>query len=316
MGRARGANAVMGLAFEAAYGVPPVAGGYRKMPFVSSQLGATQALIESDLLGQGRAPYDPTYDVVTNDGDVVVPLDTRALGNWLKLLFGNPETSGSAGAFGHVFRSGMAALPSASIEIGMPDRPSYSTHYGIRANTLQIQKQRSGLSSATIGLIGKGETVPALTSNAGTLNPYSSIERFPQASGSIVMDNVTVGEIMTASISYSNVMEKDETIKEDGEINDVDPGMPTCSISLTGKFADLAMANKASGKEPVRIVVTWAFSEGRTLTVLLPRVFLPRTKRPITGPAGVQQEFQAMASTSGGDGLIVVAISNDQESYA
>ena len=116
MGRARGANALMNLAFETAYGVPPTS-GYLRMPFVSSQLGATQNLIESDLLGQGRAPFDPTYDVVNNDGDVVVPLDTIRLGYWLKLLFGAPITD-TSGIPLHVFRSGAQSLPPASIEIG------------------------------------------------------------------------------------------------------------------------------------------------------------------------------------------------------
>lgn len=315
MGRARGANAVMGIAIEADYGVPPAAGGYRKMQFVSSQLGAIQGLIESDLLGQGRTPFDPTYDVVTNDGDVVIPLDTRTLGIWLKLLFGGSQSSGAAGVFTHVFRSGAANLPSAAIEIGMPDRPSYSTHYGVRANTLQIQKQRGGLTSATIGLIAKGETVSSLTSNTGELAAYPSVERFPQASGSILIDGAAVGEVMMANLSYSNNMEKDETIRTDSEINDVDPGMPTCSIAITGKFADLTMLNKASGKVPARIELLWTYAQNRTLSILLPRVFLPRTKRPITGPGGIQQEFQAIAST-GTEGLIVATLTNDQESYA
>jgi hypothetical protein len=54
MARARGANAVMAAVFEATYGVTPGT-GFRKLPFVSANLGEEQSLIESDLLGYVQA---------------------------------------------------------------------------------------------------------------------------------------------------------------------------------------------------------------------------------------------------------------------
>ncbi|MES3152955.1 phage tail tube protein [Sphingomonas faeni] len=315
MGRARGQNAIMALGFETAYGTPP-ASGYTKLPFVSCNLGAEQGLIESDLLGQGRSPADPTYDVVTNDGDIVVPLDRIALGYWLRLLFGAPSSLPTATAFQHLFTSGAAVLPSASIEIGMPDRPSYSTHYGVRAGTLQITMQRSGLSSMTLGLIGKGETVPSLTSNVGTLATFGSIDRFAQASGSIMIDGAVVGEVTTAQVSYSNGLDKDETIRADGEINDVDAGMPSASVSLTTKFADLTLYNKATSKTPVSIKLNWGTGDS-AFEITLARVFLPRPKRPITGPGGIMAEFRGIgAGVDGVSPLFNVRLANTQASYA
>lgn len=315
MGRARGQNAIMGLAFETTYGTPPLS-SYTKLPFVSSQLGAVQPLIESDLLGQGRAPSDPTYDVVTNDGDVVVPLDLRALGFWLKLLFGAPATATIAdGIYNHMFQSGAASLPSASVEIGLPDRPAYSTHYGVCANTLQVQMQRSGLASATIGLIGKGETVPSLTSNAGTLASPGLAERFAAARGTIVIDNQVIGEVTQANFSFSNGLDKDETIRADGEINGVDAGMPTASLALTTKFSDLNLYTKATSGTPVRITLAWNPQVGKGLSITLPRLFLPRTKRPITGPGGIMAEFNAVASAANNQ-LVEIGLVNDVASYA
>ena len=54
MARAYGANAQLLGLFEATYGTPPI-GDFIKFPFVSSALGSEQNLINSDLLGQGRA---------------------------------------------------------------------------------------------------------------------------------------------------------------------------------------------------------------------------------------------------------------------
>lgn len=315
MGRARGQNAIMALGTEASYGVPP-ASGYRKVPFVSSNLGAEQALIESDLLGQGRAPSDPTYDIVTNDGDVVVPMDTRSYGLWLRLLLGAPVTTvGPGEMYTHTFSSGKLALPSGSIEIGLPDRPTYSTHYGVRANTLQIQMARGGLTSSTLGLIAKGETVPALTSSAGVIQDFGAVQRFAAAGGYISVDGVQIGEVVSARLNYSNGMEKDETIRPDAEINDVDPGMPSASIGLTLKFADTVLLNKATGKVPVGITLTWPYSATMSLSLTLPRVFLPRSKRPISGPGGIQIESNGIASTEFAP-LMVATLINDVASYA
>ena len=94
MARARGANAVMAAVFEATYGVTPGT-GFRKLPFVSANLGEEQSLIESDLLGYGRDPLTPAYDVVSNESDIVVPMDHRNIGFWLKGLYGNPTTNES-----------------------------------------------------------------------------------------------------------------------------------------------------------------------------------------------------------------------------
>ena len=79
MARAQGARAQMALAFETTYGTPPV-GGFTRIPFASTSLGAEQPLLNSELLGYGRDPSAPIKDAVTADGDVVVPLDAEAFG--------------------------------------------------------------------------------------------------------------------------------------------------------------------------------------------------------------------------------------------
>jgi hypothetical protein len=63
----------------------------------------------------------PVKDVVTADGDVMVPLDAEAFGFWLMAAFGDPVTTGT-GPWTHEFRSGGARgyLPRPRIEISGP----------------------------------------------------------------------------------------------------------------------------------------------------------------------------------------------------
>jgi hypothetical protein len=137
----------MALAFETTYGTPPV-GGFLRLPFASTSLGAEQPLLNSELLGYGRDPLAPVKDAVTADGDVVVPLDAEALGFWLKAAFGAPTTTGT-GPWTHEFQSGALTLPSMSIETGMPEVPRYAMYSGCVLDQLTWQMQRSGLLTAT-----------------------------------------------------------------------------------------------------------------------------------------------------------------------
>ncbi|KQM92230.1 hypothetical protein ASE70_15055 [Sphingomonas sp. Leaf22] len=311
--RARGADALLNCAFESGYGQQPASGFFRQ-PFVSHQLGATQGWIESDLLGQGRAPFDPTEDVVVNDGNLVVPVDTRAIGIWLKLMFGDPATTGTTGAYVHEYLSGAPELPSMSIEVGLPTVPSYSTNYGMRGNTMQIGMQRSGLLNATLALIGKGETPVANASRAGTPDTYDSIQRFAQARGAIKQGSDVVGGVASAQFTYSNALDKVETIQPDGEIEDVDPGMPAFTGSLV--LRDLASPLVAAGvdKQARAIEFGWQIDSETSLIFRAPRVFFPRVKRPIEGPAGIQQSVDFAASSV--DGIVVTAIlKNDVSGY-
>ena len=143
MARAQGARAQMALAFETTYGTPPV-GGFTKMPFASTSLGAEQPLLNSELLGYGRDPLAPIKDAVTADGDVVVPLDAEAFGFWLKAAFGDATTTGT-GPWTHEFQSGSWALPSMSIETGMPEVPRFAMYSGCVLDQINWQMQRSGL---------------------------------------------------------------------------------------------------------------------------------------------------------------------------
>lgn len=153
MARAQGARAQMALAFETTYGTPPV-GGFTKMPFASTSLGAEQPLLNAELLGYGRDPLAPIKDAVTADGDVVVPLDAEAFGFWLKAAFGDPTTTGT-GPWTHEFQSGAWALPSISIETGMPELPRFAMYSGCVLDQINWQMQRSGLLTATARLVAQ-----------------------------------------------------------------------------------------------------------------------------------------------------------------
>lgn len=307
MGYGMGINAVLHGSVEVGgYGVSP-ASGYRKLPFVSHTLGEERPLIEDDQLGFGREGRDPAYDVATNDGDIVVPVDDTAFGFWLTALFGDPTTTGSAAPYTHAFQSGKSSLYSHSLEIGNPDVPAYSMHYGAMANQMRIALARSGMLNATISLICQGETAPVTSSVAGTPTPNLG-KRFAQATGVIKRDGVALGNIVSADLSFSNGFEKVEVIKADGRIGGVVPGVVAATLQLRARFNSLDLLTAATNGTPVNLdEVGWALGTS-SLKFGLPRVFLPRVKRPITGPGGIMAEFNCQASGEGGHKITATLI--------
>lgn len=314
--RARGSNAKVIGCFETTPGtVPANNAGWGTIPLVSHSLGEERPLIESDLLGQGREMQDPITDVATDDGDIVVPVDVRNFGRWLKLFFGAPVTTGDAeDGYAHIFTSGAAALPSMSIEVGSPEVPAFTVNRGARGNQLRISMARSGLLNATCSLICIGETDP-VNASVGPVGPAAlAVTRFAQATGFVNKDGAALGSVVAADLTYSNNLEKVETIQADGRIEDSDPGMAQISGSITVKFANTALLAAATAGLPIDVEFGWTKGEF-SLVFRVERLFLPKAKRPITGPNGIQAQFNFQASAPAGGHCCVVTLENDVATY-
>lgn len=419
MRRARGANAIMAMAFNdsGAYGAIP-AGNWHKVPFVSANLGEEQALIESDLLGYGRAPLPPSKDVINNDGDVRVPVDLNNFGYWLKLLLGAPQTEpglpatgsitftqqpeddatitiagqaftfvvgapaaneiriganlpltvenavralndsavagvaastyrasadgfailiehdalglggnartlaasadahavlsgatlaggAAAGAFRNVYEAGALELPDACVEIGLPDAGSFGVNFGVMANTMAIELQRSGHLAATIGLIAQGERRDIVTAAAGA--DELPIERFSQFSGLIERRGVPLGDVVSGTFNYSNGLDKVEVIRPDGRIAGADPGMMSSNGNLVTRFKDTSMIDIALNGEPIDLTWSWRISAAKQLRLTQHSVYLPKPRFAISGPGGVQGTFAYQASAKAGSTKFLTA---------
>lgn len=313
MARAQGARAQMASAFEATYGTPP-AGGFSRMPFVSCGLGSEQGLIESDLLGQGRDPAEPSRDVINVDGDIVVPVELRAFGRWLRLLLGDPTTTNNLGVYTHEFRSGSWDLPSMAVEIGMPEVPYYAMVAGVRADRMTIRMQRSGHVNATIACVAQGEDTDS-ASAAGSLTDIA-IERFSQFQGSIERDGIALGNVVSAELVYANNLDRIETIRPDGKIDGADPSIAAMSGTIEVRFADTTLLDLAIAGTPVELSFAYEIGAAKKITFDVHRVFLPKPKLAVQGPAGVQASFAWQAAKDASPArMCTVTLINDVASY-
>jgi len=314
MARAYGWNAKLLIAEEKEYGVLPDT-NYRQIPFISSSLDSEQGLISSNVLGLGRDPTQPFQDVINVDGDMVVPVDMRNIGLWLKAIFGTPTTSETEdGTYSHDFESGKTSIPSYSIEVGLPEIPQFIRFMGVRANSIAFNFQRSGEAQVTVNLMAQGETGATTTINsAPEVFNYTRVSQFQ---GYIKSGGELLANITSASVTYSNNLEKIETIRSDGKVEAIDLGVASLSGSISAKYADNILLDKARSGTPVDIELGYQLSETLKLVITCHEVYLPKPKRSVDGPGGIEcsYDFQG-AKDQNLDKMMTVTLVNDVESY-
>ena len=310
MARSYGANATLLLKRETAYGTQ-ASGDYVRMPFNRCSLGSEQGLIDDPVLGQGRDPLAPLQDVINDEGDIIVPVDPRYLGFWLTGLFGDPaSTDNLDGTFDHVFASGADALPSYSIEIGMTQVPAFFMHAGVVLNSIALEFQRSGAAAATINAVAQGESRSA-TTQGGTPSTLA-FTRISQFQGSITKAGQPVGNLTDGSLTYSNNLEKIETIRSDGLIEGADPTVAALTGRIDVRFADTGLIDDAAGGTPVDLEFGYALNAGSKVLFAAHEVYLPKPKLAVDGPGGVQASFDFQGAKNDAAGrMLTVTLIND-----
>ncbi len=311
MTRQQGARTSFAGAFEDTYGTAP-GNGFLTLPYTRQGISAQADLIEDDTLGQGRDPLAPELDAEDVNGDVEIPIDAEAIGVWLKATFGDPSTSGS-GTYTHVFSTGGWDLPSLSLEAGMPQAAHFAMTKGVMVNRLSIGQQRKGWAAASLGLIGQSEAKSA-TTQAGTPAEFG-YKRFLQRRATIQRAGSDLENVVSAELVYENNLDVVETVGNSGLIAGADPTMAKLGLRIVMRFADTAMLDQAiSGASSA---FSLAFSNGtQNLTFAIPKLYLPKPKRVIEGPAGVQVTFECQAAQgNSGAAMMTATLVNGVSDY-
>ncbi len=320
--RAYGADAQLLAAFEGDYGVTPDGSGggvYTQLSFRETSLGAERPLGYDPLLGQGRDAQDPFYEAVTDEGEFGVPLDLRAIGFWLTGLFGAPSSADNGdGTHSHSFTSG-GDLPSMAFEIGHTGlaTPRYYRHGGCVLESIGFDMARTGPANATIAVVAQGESNQAAPADPSPLS--YALRRFSQGSGSIKVDGVQLGNVTGGRFSFSNNLERVETIRDDGLIDGADETEATAEGSVSVRFStDDTITAVVDAETPVAMEYGFTIpgAEGFKLLFAMPRVFLPKRKQELSGPGGVQADYEWRAAFDPAEGhLLQVTLTNDVAGY-
>jgi Phage tail tube protein len=87
----------------------------------------------------------------------------------------------------------------------------------------------------------------------------------PSHQGSVKRAGSPVGNLTGGSITYSNNLEKIETIRDDGLIEGADPTIAALTGRIDVRFADTTLIDLAAGGTPVNLEFGYALSAQATL---------------------------------------------------
>jgi hypothetical protein len=324
--RASGSDAVHLLAKETVYGtaISGAGGGvYRRMPLRSYSLGAEQPLEDDPVWNRSRPEdSDPAQGNLTVTGDIVLPMDARGVGVALLMALGpavSVETGVDTDVFEHTFLSGKDLL-SFTHQIGHPKLTSakWRTHLGVKAGGLQFPMQRNGRALMTIPLIGQAEVKDVSGARDASPLIYDYLP-FNNATGSVKVGGVAVANITGGQFNFSNGLEPVEPIRADMMIDGVDDGLRTLGGSFDLRFgANSTLDDLADDNEPAEVELAFAIPSQPDwgLTFTMPRVFFPKTKKPVQGPGGISvtANWRAAFDQTAGHMLEVVLV-NDVTAY-
>lgn len=301
--RARGSNIDLLLGKEITYGTPP-GGNYHRLRILSHDLGAEQELENDAVLGQGRDPSDPQYGAITADGSVRAPIDANVFGLWLRQTFGPPVTTEDSGVYTHVFKSGAINLPSATLEKAYPEVPNYTRLIGFIVNSLEVSISRGGFASFNIQGIAQGELARTSASQGGVpidlgYKPFSSFRGFVKRSGT------PVAGLTGGSLTYSNNLDRVESVRADGLIDGADPTQATLSGSLTIRYQDNSLIDLAKAGTPIDLSFGYSRPDGDNVQFDVHRVFLSVPRLPVSGPGGIEASFDIRGAKDDGEGVMM-----------
>lgn len=264
---------------------------------------------------------DATYSRPTGTQRLRVVHDTVGqAGNAFTLEASTATVSGdtlTGGGTAHVFASGSDDLPSYSIEVGLSKIPAFFMHTGVVLNSIAFSFQRSGAATATVNAIAQGEDRNGAT--LGGTPQTLTFGRISQFQGEIHSGGVPIANLTAGSVTYSNNLERIETIRDDGKIDGADPTVAALTGSIDVRFADTTLFDKARDGSPVDLEFSYTLDSGLSLTITAHEVYLPKPKVSVNGPGGVQAtfEFRGAKNESAGQMLTVTLLNDlDGSQYA
>jgi hypothetical protein len=126
------------------------------------------------------------------------------------------------------------------------------------------------------------------------------------------VDNLTGG-----SVTYSNNLEKFETVRDDGLIEGAEPTIAAPNGRIDGRFADTTLIDLAAGGTPVDLEFAYTLSAQAKLVLTTHEVYLPKPKLAVEGPGGVQASFDFRGAKNDVAGqMLTVTLTNLSSCFA
>lgn len=316
MSRANGGNSILVAGFEDTYNAVPASPKGVSMPFISSNLKASQNMTASKVIRGDRNPTPPILGNKNVSGTIVVPVDVTGIGYWLKAAFGAPKTTntGESGPYTHKFTIGQT-MPSLFIDQGYKDINVYEQFTGVRISKLSMDFGGDGELTASLDVMGCKEN---LQDSPTVSNPTEiQITEFGNFQASVQEGGKDIAICTAIDVEVDFGLDGDSyPIGAKGYRTDIDPGLVSVSGNLTAMFTDKALLEKAVNNTESSIVIRIVNGQNQ-LIFSIPEVQYSLTSPGIDGPSGIDVKlpFQGYYTDNTDKSAFIATLINNQATY-
>lgn len=300
-----------------AYGVA-AATGYRNAFYYKSSLRESKPIESDPVIGAGfnntRDATTPAPSLAEHGGQLELPMCLNQIGDWLKLVFGAPTTSGSTN-YTHLFSSGGLTLPTRTIELS-PAASDFRQHVSCAARSLKIDiSDKAGYQRAILDLLGYGENMLGST-GAGTPTAARAYDPLAATIGLVKLGGVQVGSLLAASLTYETGLAQDRYVDGVGKFG---AAILASQAMLTGelrvRYTGSALDAAALAETDQSLEFSFTKSANNSISFLAPAARLGRAGVQIEGPGGIEQALPFRCAQTSGAAMLAVTLKNQQATY-
>ena len=315
-GQARGYKGVTLIDFEDSFKEEPAIKAGKLMPINSNTVVSSQGLGDPGTITGTRNSVEPYRQNISVDGDIVVPLDYKAIGFWLKAIFGDPTTTDNLdGTFTHVFKIS-DFQPSLIIERGYADVGQYFLYHGCKIGSFRMPFGGDSEATVTLSILGAKETIESATYDSSA--PKIALERASQFQAAVKeMGSEAANVIKDGEINLDMGLDGEQyCVGDGGTRGDIPESIINISGSFNALFKDRTFVDRGI-KETISSLELNYVKDTNKLSFLFPEIVYERTAPPLDGPSGVvvSCNWRAFWGTDSNESAVVVTLTNDVEEY-
>lgn len=308
------------FAYESTFGTP-LGSDYYAPEFYSITPPADPDFVDDPVMGGSynntRDPIAPLRALPGGTMQMAVPFDLGMLGHWLRQLLGALSTSGS-GNYTHTKSSGGETLESVTIQV-VYDSGDVLVCNGCKLDTLafDMAKEAAYQQINLTWQVRDWTYAGAVLSGSAASAPASV--KLTKYAASAAWNGVTMADLLACTFSYSNILERYNTMSGDEFPSNIDTGLATLGGTLRFRSADETYRALSEANTADDLVITLALAGStstRNLTLTMANVRLHADGAPITGPGGIDETFSYRPEQTSGAAALAASLKNATASYA
>lgn len=321
MARRLGRPVAIRIAYETVFGTPE-GDGYFAPEFYQFTPPADPDFVDDPVLGSAlnneRDPVTPLRALPGGAFSLEVPFDLGMLGHYLRMALGVPSASGSSPNYTHTKASGAASLESVTVQAVYASGDVLQLN-GCKLNTLSLDLAKDAAYQRVMLNFECRDWSHGSGVLSGSAASMPTAQKLTKYSASVKWNGSIVAEALAATFSFSNGLERYQTLSGDAYPSAIDTGLTAINGTLRVRSLANTWRGYSKGDTVDDLALVFALpsdATNRNLTIALPAARVKSEGAAVQGPGGYDEALSYRAEQSSGAAASTFTLKNGHASYA